>query len=63
MVNVLESTSGEDIMYGYGQLRHRVPYTMFFFGFGLCEYHNQTGSTLHSLAGGAKEVARFKRRL
>ncbi len=26
--------SGVDIRWGYSQLRHRVPYTMFFFGFG-----------------------------
>jgi hypothetical protein len=25
-----------DIRQGYNQPRHRVPYTMFFFGFGLC---------------------------
>ncbi len=28
--------SGVNIRWGYSQLRHWVPYTMFFFGFGLC---------------------------
>ncbi len=28
--------SGVDIRWGYSQLQHKVPYTMFFFGFGLC---------------------------
>jgi hypothetical protein len=29
------ASSGVDTMGGYSQLRHRVPNTMFFFGFGL----------------------------
>jgi hypothetical protein len=36
MVNVFGVDSGVDIRRGYSQLRHRAPYTMFFFGFGLC---------------------------
>ncbi len=30
---------GLDIRWGYSQLRHRVPYTMLFFGFG-CWFHS-----------------------
>ncbi len=37
--------SGVDLKWGYSQLRHRVLFTMFFFGFGLCwiasEYEQQ----------------------
>ncbi len=37
MVNVLSRLwSGHEVsLYTYSQLRHRIPYTMFFFGFGL----------------------------
>jgi hypothetical protein len=30
---------GVGIRWGYSQLRHRVPFTMFFFGFDLCTSH------------------------
>ncbi len=36
MVNVSGVDSGVDTRWGYSQLRQRVPYTMFFFGIGLC---------------------------
>ncbi len=55
----------------YSQLRHRVPYTMFFFGFGLCIYgslyfqiivmdlNNDRGTEVYTNVHCKKELAVF----
>jgi hypothetical protein len=62
MVNVLESTYGVDNghMVRLKSLRHRVQYTMFVFGFGLCIEECVGGGGVEGREGAENEKTRSR---